>query len=120
MNNLLKYIDERLADPTTQGSVGLLMVRKYVEDNMEDHHIQNLKAYAHDFDCTIEEAEKALRIREEAQPERKKGKWIYDGKQGRFPACKCSVCGHYENADWTISGSVNYCPNCGADMKWNN
>ena len=43
----------------------MLRVRQYVEDNMEDHHIQNLKAYAHDFDCTIEEAEKALRKGEE-------------------------------------------------------
>lgn len=35
-SDLLKYIDERLADPTTKGSVGLLMVRQYVSDNMED------------------------------------------------------------------------------------
>ena len=64
-SELLKYIDERLADPTTKGSVGLLMVRQFVSDNMEDYHEQNLKAYAHDFDCTIEEAEKALRKGEE-------------------------------------------------------
>ena len=59
--DLLKYIDERLADPTTKGSVGLLMVRQYVSDNMEDYHEQNLKAYAHDFDCTIEEALEIIR-----------------------------------------------------------
>lgn len=64
-----------------------------------------------------ERAKKVLETLPSAQPERKKGTWIYDGKQGRFPACKCSVCGHYENADWTISGSANYCPNCGADMR---
>ena len=34
--DLLKYIDERLADPTTKGSVGLLMVRQYVSDQMEE------------------------------------------------------------------------------------
>ena len=62
--DLLKYIDERLADPTTKGSVGLLMVRQYVSDNMEEHE-KNLKEYAHDFDCTIEEAEEALRKGEE-------------------------------------------------------
>lgn len=45
------------------------------------------------------------------------GEWIYDGKRGRFPACKCSVCGHYENADWAMYGSANFCPNCGAMMK---
>ena len=49
--------------------------------------------------------------------ERKKGEWIYDGIRGRFPACKCSICGHYENADWALSQGVNYCPNCGAEMS---
>ena len=32
---------------------------------MVDHHEHNLAEYAHDFDCTIEEAEKALRKGEE-------------------------------------------------------
>lgn len=32
---------------------------------MVDHHEHNLEEYAHDFDCTIEEAEKALRKGEE-------------------------------------------------------
>lgn len=45
------------------------------------------------------------------------GKWIYEGARGRFPACRCSVCGNVENADWAmISGEVNYCPNCGTKM----
>lgn len=52
-----------------------------------------------------------------AEPERKKGEWVYDGKRGRFPACKCSICGHYENADWAMLQGVNFCPHCGADMR---
>ena len=52
-----------------------------------------------------------------AEPERKRGKWIYEGKRGRFPACKCSICGHYENADWAMLQGANFCPNCGADMR---
>lgn len=52
-----------------------------------------------------------------AEPERKTGHWIYEGKRGRFPACRCSECGNVENADWAILGdNVNYCPNCGAYM----
>ena len=51
------------------------------------------------------------------EPERKRGKWIYEGKRGRFPACKCSICGHYENADWAMLQGANFCPNCGADMR---
>ena len=47
----------------------------------------------------------------------KHGRWIYEGKRGRFPACKCSVCGNIENLDWAVIGdNVNYCPKCGAKM----
>lgn len=51
------------------------------------------------------------------ESERKTGEWVYDGIRGRFPACKCSICGHYENADWALLQGVNYCPNCGARME---
>ena len=51
------------------------------------------------------------------EPERKKGEWIYDGIRGRFPACKCSICGYYENADWALLQGANFCSNCGADMR---
>lgn len=54
-----------------------------------------------------------------SNPERKKGKWIStdDGWDGVYFVC--SVCG----CPWTlIEGSpedngMNYCPNCGADMR---
>ena len=47
----------------------------------------------------------------------KHGRWLYEGKRGRFPVCRCSVCGNEENADWAVlGGNVNYCPNCGALM----
>ena len=47
----------------------------------------------------------------------KHGWWLYEGKRGRFPVCRCSVCGNEENADWAVlGGNVNYCPNCGAKM----
>ena len=57
-------------------------------------------------------------IFKKSQPERKKGKWIYEGIRGRFPACKCSICGSVENADWAVApNGANFCPNCGADMR---
>ena len=59
----------------------------------------------------------ALRGLPSVELKREKGEWIYDGKRGRFPACKCSICGHYENADWAILQGVNFCPHCGADMR---
>ena len=45
------------------------------------------------------------------------GHWIYEGNKGRFPACRCSECGNFENADWAVLGyNANYCTNCGASM----
>lgn len=58
-----------------------------------------------------------LRNLPSAETERKKGEWVYDGIRGRFPACKCSICGHYENADWALLQGANYCPHCGADLR---
>ena len=53
------------------------------------------------------------------QPERKKGKWIFDGKrhEGGIVWCHCSVCGSKENADYAMIQGINFCPNCGADMR---
>ena len=47
------------------------------------------------------------------EPERKKGKWI------DLPTdwCECSACHKY----WVPAGDeydFNYCPGCGADMRW--
>jgi len=78
-------------------------------------------------DCLIFGNKNALRSLTEklteipsVEPEQKKGKWIYDGVRGRFPVCKCSICGHYENADWAIMQGANFCPHCGADMRGKN
>jgi len=46
-----------------------------------------------------------------AQPERKKGKWIY----GNPATMKCDQCGYYI-ANWRQKES-NFCPCCGAEME---
>jgi len=52
-----------------------------------------------------------------AEPERKKGEWIKVGHWGR--SYKCNQCGNYLDFDGVNAGrgDVNFCPNCGADMK---
>ena len=57
-----------------------------------------------------------------AQPERKKGKWIwwYEEKFTEYtteytPHCKCSECGR-ECAP-SVATYSNFCRNCGADMR---
>lgn len=59
-----------------------------------------------------------------AQPERKKGKWIDEGKivpLNEFGCttgwCECSECGKWLVASDEYSIHGNYCPNCGADMR---
>ena len=57
-----------------------------------------------------------------AQPERKKGKWIwwYEETFTEYateytPHCKCSECG--KECAPTVATSSNFCCNCGADMR---
>lgn len=52
-----------------------------------------------------------------AEPERKKGKWIYDtervaGNGWIYSQYHCSECGFQE-----LGGLANFCPNCGAEME---
>ena len=52
-----------------------------------------------------------------AEPERKKGEWIYDtervaGDGWTYRQYHCSECGFQE-----LGGLQNFCPNCGADMR---
>ena len=60
--------------------------------------------------ATIIENEQDMRVIN-AQPERKKGRWIHQAKFGRI---ECDQCGKvYRNA----FVPKNYCPNCGARME---
>ena len=62
---------------------------------------------------------KAIQDVPPAEPERKTGKWITtdDGWDGEYFVC--SVCG----CPWTLiegtpeDNGMNFCPNCGADMR---
>lgn len=64
------------------------------------------------------EAEKALEQLPSAEPERKTGHWINISISvtGESEA-ECDQCGCVIHN--SFSNSVNYCPNCGADMRGN-
>ena len=67
------------------------------------------------WDDAMECAIKAL-----GEPERKKGKWIYDGSGLDYAcsACKKSL-GDYVffTEDGELAEIPNFCPHCGADMR---
>ena len=86
-----------------------------------DHIFQCGEYYGEDErQLTIINAEKAIDVIESlpsAEPERKKGEWIYDTERvwhdgGIYVQYHCSEC------RFQIIGSLyNYCPYCGAEMK---
>lgn len=55
-----------------------------------------------------------------AEPERKKGKWMYKPNEYDGNTYECSRCGE----PWTLiegtpkENNMNYCPNCGAKLDW--
>lgn len=54
-----------------------------------------------------------------AEPERKKGKWLHKPNEYDDDTYECSRCGE----PWTLidgtpeENNMNFCPNCGADMR---
>lgn len=59
------------------------------------------------------------------EPQRKKGKWIeFDSDDDKYDKIKCDCCKKEFTVDayhWTDIGftkdDLNFCPNCGADMR---
>lgn len=54
-----------------------------------------------------------------AEPEQKKGEWLHKPNEYDDDTYECSRCGE----PWTLiegtpkENNMNYCPNCGADMR---
>ena len=89
--------------------------------------------FTHLFECgeyigedtrevSIMNAEKALDVIEtlpSAEPEQKKGEWLHKPNEYDDDTYECSRCGE----PWTLiegtpkENNMNYCPNCGADMR---
>jgi len=65
----------------------------------------------------LTEVRDRLKALPSAQPERKKGKWIYHPEIGWGDTWLCDQCG--EKTISTVMGKprANYCPMCGADMR---
>ena len=66
----------------------------------------------------VEEAVRRIEQLPSAQPERKKGKWVYDNGLKQF---FCDQCGEpsltYDDIYIYSMDFPNFCPECGADMR---
>ena len=51
------------------------------------------------------------------QPERKKGRWIVDEEEESSISGSCSACGWQAHLYEDDVVGMNFCPNCGADMR---
>lgn len=69
------------------------------------------------FNGACDRHAKMLKELPSAQPERKKGKWIeVDDYYNRISG-RCSVCGWESHLYEDDVVGMNFCPNCGADMR---
>ena len=53
----------------------------------------------------------------DAEPERKKGYWIYSSCDGEMIAHKCSVCKRHAGYSLKWMRWYNFCPWCGAELR---
>ena len=96
---------EALSEPSRQGQRDDLIKRQDAIDAFMAEHPDGKDS------CRISWALNVINELPSAQPERKKGKWIYDSD--------CYICNQCRSAFgwWADSQTSNYCPNCGADMR---
>ena len=87
-----------------------------------DKHIDTFDAIDTNYLCGLRTAMSILKEMPSAQPERKKGRWIWWYEEAvtehateYTPHCKCSECGR-ECAP-SVATYSNFCRNCGADMR---
>ena len=66
----------------------------------------DLMFHALEDDWELDYAEARMNELPSAEPERKKGKWVFDYGLSQCSECKTDFMREY-----------NYCPNCGADMR---
>lgn len=58
-----------------------------------------------------------IRTLPSVQPQRKRGKWLWELAPNGWANHICSECGFKENTDIHVKLNWQFCPNCGADMR---
>ena len=107
-------IEERKKDSAQIVPNGELISKEAAIDAMTNtlwHYPNECYRNLNEYEFAKGLAELGLKSVPPAQPERKKGKWMYDGDCYICDQCKSAFCW------WADSQTSNYCPNCGADMR---
>lgn len=111
----IDIVIEALRQPTSFNMIDKQVVIDAVHANYDE--ILDFKSTGRTIADSIEDTISNL---PPTQPERAEGEWIFYDK--RFPWrtwYKCSNCGNYLDFSGVNGGrgEVNFCPNCGANMK---
>ena len=74
-----------------------------------------------DYLCTVSDYVSFLESLPSAQPERKRGKWVYAEDEYGIDGYHCNQCGFFVPWDYAHKfinyiEDYNFCPNCGAKM----
>ena len=100
-NKVCRTLDDVLANRPTERDSLIIAVRKAFESLEQFGNAEQLPS---------------------AQPERKRGKWVYAEDEYGIDGYHCNQCGFFVPWDYTHK-FINYiedyhfCPNCGADMR---
>lgn len=75
-----------------------------------------------DRSISLQAAMDAIKNLPSAQPERKRGKWIYGEDEYGIDGYRCDKCGFFVPWDYVHNfinyiDDYNFCPNCGARME---
>ncbi len=107
-----------MVDDTISRQAAIEEIRTYItKPNISDDESE-IKGYNDGLELAIS----VLSVLPSAQPERKKGKWIYGEDEHGIDGYHCSECGFFVPWDY-VHKFINYiedydfCPHCCADMK---
>ena len=99
-----------------------------IERQAAIEEINNICPVDTEYDCTLldrVDVRCALSDLPSAQPDRKKGNWIYGEDEYGIDGYHCDKCGFFVPWDYahkfiSYIEDYNFCPSCGADMRGSN
>lgn len=105
--------DKRFIDEAVQEVLNEI-TREEAINQLKDFIILHREQHGWDV-STLNALDMAVKVLEQTEPARKKGKWIY--KLEDWNKWTCSECGFCKRTDVHVTLGYKYCPHCGAEME---